>query len=160
MHQKAFIDPEKIYEALEFLKNSGHPGYQFFDNLETFRERCKGDVQGSKLVFVDENDVEDMVDLEAYKCNKIEHSNSTLDITVNEDDEDSADEREEENYKQNDVIRKFQFDYDKSVCITERFPEAKMTEEGQFQTISIAPGEGKIQRIFYKQMIGILWPFQ
>ena len=28
--------------------------------------------------------------------------------------------------------------------MTERFPEAKMTEDGQFQTISIAPGEGKI----------------
>ena len=34
VHQKAFIDPEKIYEALEFLRNSGHPGYQFYDNLK------------------------------------------------------------------------------------------------------------------------------
>ena len=44
-------------------------------------------------------------------------------------------------YKQNDPIRKYQIDYDESVCLTEKFPEAFSNENNQ---ISVAPGEGSI----------------
>ena len=30
-HQQAYIDPKKIYKALEFLKSTGHPDYQFLE---------------------------------------------------------------------------------------------------------------------------------
>ena len=57
-------------------------------------------------------------------------------------------EEEEDYHRKNDVIKKFQFDYDKSVCMTERFPEAVMTEplaySSESNQISFAPGEGKI----------------
>jgi hypothetical protein len=41
-----------------------------------------------------------------------------------------------------DPIRKYQFNYDKSVCLTENYPEAAETEN--CHRYSFAPGEGKI----------------
>ena len=40
-HQQAYVDPKKIYKALDFLKASGHPEYSFFDDYNTYRQRCK-----------------------------------------------------------------------------------------------------------------------
>ena len=63
-------------------------------------------------------------------------------------------ERElEHQYQQNDVVRKFQINYDQTLCMVERFPEAMQTE-GVIQPIEtndedpnqlhiVAPGEGK-----------------
>ena len=31
-HQQAYIDPKKIYKALDFLKRMGHPEYRFYDD--------------------------------------------------------------------------------------------------------------------------------
>ena len=39
-HMQAVIDVNKIFEVLEFLKASGHPYYQDFDDFETFKNRC------------------------------------------------------------------------------------------------------------------------
>ena len=50
-HQQAYIDPKKIYKALEFLKSSGHPDYQFFDNYRTYQKRCFH----TKLEFVNDD---------------------------------------------------------------------------------------------------------
>ena len=61
-------------------------------------------------------------------------------------DENNLDAKELE-YRQNDPVRKFQIDYDRTVCLTEKFPEAfyieidKSTISAEF---SVAPGEGKL----------------
>ena len=34
-HQQAYVDVDKIYKALEFLKKSGHPEYSFYDDYNT-----------------------------------------------------------------------------------------------------------------------------
>ena len=42
-HQKAqMIDPNKIYKAMEYLKNAGNPYYQFYDDFHAYEERCVG----------------------------------------------------------------------------------------------------------------------
>ena len=53
---------------------------------------------------------------------------------------------DDEDYLKNDVVRKYQFDYDVSVCLVDKFPEAAEPEHSTKETlqISIAPGEGKI----------------
>ena len=53
-------------------------------------------------------------------------------------------DEDEENIK-NDVVRKFQFDYDTSVCLVDKYPEATITEDisPDSNQLSIAPGEGK-----------------
>ena len=64
----------------------------------------------------------------------------------------------EKNYIENDTIRKFQIDYDESICMVERFPEAMHIERDNQESAKenvelnaeenqlhiVAPGEGKI----------------
>ena len=53
-HKKELIDPEKIIKALVSLKKEGHPYYQDFDDLESYKERCKKlDETGHKMLFGD-----------------------------------------------------------------------------------------------------------
>ena len=49
-------------------------------------------------------------------------------------------ETEDKEYRTLDPIRKFQIDYDQSIGLTEKFPEA-FNDDPQ---LSVAPGEGKI----------------
>ena len=52
------IDPDKIERAMNVLKTSGHPYYQFCDdfNIDTYKKRCKEeDEAGYKLLFDEEN---------------------------------------------------------------------------------------------------------
>ena len=60
-HKKEYIDPEKVLKVTKFLKDSGHPYYQFCDdyNLETYAERCKEqDKMGYDLLFGEEDEEE------------------------------------------------------------------------------------------------------
>ena len=58
-----------------------------------------------------------------------------------EEDEYESDELEREDfeYRTNDTVRKYQFDYDMETCILPKFPEA-IPETAEHQ-ISVAPGE-------------------
>ena len=42
-----------------------------------------------------------------------------------------------------DPVKKFQFNYDKSVCLVDKFPEAAISDN-QVNELSFAPGEGKV----------------
>ena len=46
-------------------------------------------------------------------------------------------------YKANDPVAKFQFDYDRSTCLTEKYPETGSTEQSTGNNLSFAPGEGR-----------------
>ena len=63
-HQQAYVDPNKIYKALEFLKRSGHPEYKFYDDYDAYRRRCQRTQM--KPIFVDDADVESVVDKNQY----------------------------------------------------------------------------------------------
>ena len=54
----------------------------------------------------------------------------------NTEDQDSIDEEE---FQLNDTIKKYQFDYDQSTCMAQKFPEAGLQRQ-----FSIAPGEGQV----------------
>ena len=132
-HQQAYIDTKKIYKALDFLKNKGHPEYQFYDDFNVYTKRC----QQLKLKYVSDTLVESVVEIDEFvKILKYEKEKETAG--------DVSDEEEE--YVKNDVIRKFQFDYDISVCLVDKFPEAAAPDKVNSETnqISFAPGEGKI----------------
>ena len=45
--------------------------------------------------------------------------------------------------KQNDPVKKYQFHYNKSLCMTNKYPEVSVNEN---DTISVAPGEGKMPK--------------
>ena len=48
-------------------------------------------------------------------------------------------QQEEEEYMKKDPIRKFQYDYNKTTCMTNKFPEADSSS-----ALDFAPAEGKI----------------
>ena len=57
-------------------------------------------------------------------------------------DSETDDETEDIEYRSKDPVRKHQFDYDKTTCMTPRFPED--FPGNQDTDLSFAPGEGKI----------------
>ena len=60
-HKREFVDPNKIFKALEFLKASGHPGYQDFDTREEYLARCKNtNEEGYESVFGQEYHADDL----------------------------------------------------------------------------------------------------
>ena len=45
-HEKSeYIRPEKLFQALRYLRQAGHPDYQFFDDEQTYLARCKAKKQ-------------------------------------------------------------------------------------------------------------------
>ena len=67
-------------------------------------------------------------------------SNKTDDKKINiEEQLEIEAEKEEEEYVKNDPIRKYQYDYNKTTCLTNKFPEVDNES-----ALSFAPAEGKI----------------
>ena len=59
-----------------------------------------------------------------------------------DDDSDIDDEvKEERDYIANDPVRKYQFDYNKSLCMFNKYPEINAVDVTK--DIEVAPGEGK-----------------
>ena len=154
-HQYEYIDPEKIFQALKYLKDSGNPHYQFFDDRNEFEKRCKSDdPEGFEAMFGENEDLINNIEneIKVFKDGDYEEILDLKDYLINQDAADS-----ERNDKANDPTRKFQIDYDTSVCLTQQFPEAfheenpiaqDSTEKNNYQNkeniIAFAPGEGKI----------------
>ena len=127
------------------MRDCGNKYYQDTQSLEDYERKCQEeDPDGFHLIFGEnlESDVElkvkfipdvscdPILDLDKYKTIK-EH------------------ERTETEYIQDDVIRKYQIDYDESTCMVEKYPEAMQIEgvigqSSDNQLHVIAPGEGKI----------------
>ena len=106
------------------------------DNLiqqNAFEERQAS--KANNLSYYD-NGIERIVDLKEYLDNMEKMDTKIIDQT---DNSESA-----ENDKEQDPARKFQFNYDSSVCLTDRFPEAAIIENKDENCLSFAPGEGKI----------------
>ena len=128
-HKSQLIDPKKIFDVLEKLKNHKNPHYQFYEDYSAFEKRClKTDSKGYEYTFKNfENKDEIFEPLE-----NMETVDSTLeDEILRLPDTDSDDEESIDDNKR-DPARKFNFLYDESVCLTNKFPE-----------INIAPGEGQ-----------------
>ena len=155
IHKESYVDPNKIYKALDYLKKNGHPDYQFYDDFHSYEQRCKSDDPINRLIFVNENDVEDIVDLEKYETQRksnvslitrdgiqtqIQEAEAKTEEQAQENlDQDEIDEIE---YRKKDPIRKYQIDYGRSVSLVDKFPEANVRED-LTDSISFAPGEGK-----------------
>ena len=126
-HIKQLINPEKCYKMLELLKKRKNPYYQFYDDYNTYTERCKKfDFKGFKVVFDEEVDtMEDITEKERTE------SGNKKEVVI--------DEILEEEYLKKDPVKKFQFnDYNKSLCMSNMYPEM-----GPENSIIVAPAEGK-----------------
>ena len=121
---------------LDLLKRRGNPHYQFYDDYNTFKARCK-QTTANCYSFIFDEDVDPILDLsEKMKIKK--------NIII--PDEICIEEILERNYQANDPVKKYQLDdYNKSLCMSNMFPEI-----GPENSVILAPGEGKIpQNLLY-----------
>ena len=139
-HKQEYVNPDKIFKALEYLKASGHPGYKNFNSKEDYIKRCRVvDEEGYQAMFEDEQEVDELAEhLEPFQLNGIEE---TLTDEIN--DEEKGLVSDEEYYKKNDPVAKFQFNYDRSTCLTEKYPEVATDDAAIATDLNFAPGEGK-----------------
>ena len=112
---------------LELLKRAGNIYYQFYDDYNVYTERCKKkDFRGYTLL-VEEEEAELMYDLTDKAATKQEIS---------------IEEILETEYLKKDPVRKYQFeDYNKSLCMTNMYPEAALEN-----SVTVAPGEGQFPK--------------
>ena len=74
------------------------------------------------------------------KANNHQHEvQDEIDKNVLDDDE-NAEEKDEIEYETKDAVKKFHFEYNKSLCMSSKYPE--MSTNGNMD-INVAPGEGK-----------------
>ena len=146
-HLQQLINPTNIYKFLDFLKQSGHPGYKFFNSRNAYEQRCEEeDPLGFNLFYPEYETMEpppkqgnEQV-IDEIEEELIENNFSNLENEQAEHDEDE--------YRTEDPVRKHQFDYDKSTTMVPKFPEAGINNG---QTVSFAPGEGKIPTNILKE---------
>merc|ERR1711887_288834 len=134
-----FINPSKIIKAIQFFKRMNNP---FFKDVvidaEKFMKECKDSGQEA-FKFQEENNSEPDQTKEIME----------EDISFDEEhlgEENDQDNLEEKDFKENDVVRKFQFDYNASTCFEDNMPEisAEDNKKKEDTPLVIAPGEGKI----------------
>ena len=111
-HIKKLINPRKCFNMLELLKRERNPHYQFFDDYNTYTERCrKADFKGYTFIFDEETElIHDLSD------KKIKEPDNNEEINM--------EEILETEYLEKDPVRKYQFeDYNKSLCMSNKYPE-------------------------------------
>ena len=85
-------------------------------------------------------------DEEVQEITNITKNKKTKNDEIKEYSED-VEMDDEQHYIKNDPIRKFQFDHNMSTCLTNKFPEMLVTDDGEDvmddEDFSFASGEGK-----------------
>ena len=153
-HEKnEMIRPEKIFLALQFLRNSGNPYYQFYDQKEAYLARCKiKDQRGLRLLEEDMDDIEE--DLEkpvTPETMEVEDEANKDSDEEGEDEMEIALEQEEEDIE-NDPVRRQHFNYNEYSALVNGHPEIFLDDDGnQTANLDFAPGEGKRPTSFLNQ---------
>ena len=133
-HKSQMINTERMFRVLKNLKDNNHPYYKFYDDHNAYEQRCfqtdpdgyeltHGDIDDEVLEELERMETTDDVDIhdEVSDCNENQTSQGTP-VNIEDENDDII----------NDPVRKFHFDYDKSLCLADKYPE-----------ISVAPGEGQ-----------------
>ena len=143
-HKHQLIDPSKLFKMLDKLKTYGNKYYQFYEDYSHYQERCKeSDPTGYDVLFKDnvECDVKNMSDV------AMELKDAVLDTLDSSDDSDDDDDnmamKDNIEYETKDAVKKYQFEYNKSLCMANKYPEISANDS---ETVSVAPGEGKIPK--------------
>jgi hypothetical protein len=158
-HLQAKVDPTKIFKALQFLRDCGNKHYASTQNREEYEQRCQNeDPEGFNLVFGKDPEFTELDDKPKLKFIPDDYAEPMVILETYREMNELH--RLEQQYREEDPIRKYQIDYDESICMVEKFPEAMQIEgvigqsveaeeaaiagDGhQNQLFVIAPGEGK-----------------
>ena len=146
-HKQQLINPEKLYKMLDTLKRAGNPYYQFYDDYNTFKEKCQAnDPEGHDIIFKSSESAHDDLheDLHpAEYCNLQDNIIEEPNININSDDSEDQEEKDENDYITKDAVKKWQFNYNKSLCLSNKYPEISSDCNNDIPIITVAPGEGK-----------------
>ena len=122
---------EKFEASLAEKKSENQKKFQATQAKEKAKRRKCEEIEMSSLTDSDDED-----DDEQRKCEELEiPSLADLEDEI-EDDDESLD-------RKNDCIKRWQFNYNKSTCFSDNYPEISF-KEIKTDTFSVAPGEGKI----------------
>ena len=138
-----YVSVPKLLKALKTLKDLGNPYYQFVPDIIDFKQKLLvSDIEGFNFLYPEES-------LEREKDNSheniefaCEESEADCEGVADAEDDNVTEDIEEIEYMTKDSIKKFQFDYNKSTCFSDDYPEINFREDNAVN-VSIAPGEGK-----------------
>ena len=152
-HKTQYVSVPKVLKALETLKKLGNKYYQFVPDFDDFKKKCKDtDTEGFSLLFQDEKENEELEGV--YNDNTLLDNNQDISevqeiVKISSEiescqtqDSDQSD-KEEEEYRRKDFVKKWQFEYNRSTCFSNNYPEINYKEDTSAQ-LSVAPGEGKL----------------
>ena len=167
---KGMIRPEKIFQALQYLREQGHPSYNFYDSKEDYLARCKElNRRGDRLLMGEEDwdEVEDR-EVEVFRPAEVldevagqdatsfsfSFSQTKKQTTSTEEDSDDLEkelEREEADIE-SDPVRRQHFNYAENSVIVNGHPEIFLNDDGeQVADVNFAPAEGKKPENFLDQ---------
>ena len=148
------IRPEVMFRALRYLRERGHPYYQFFDDEETYLARCR---QLDQLKLLTGEEARDELE-ENLDPMKTAEAGSGDQGDVNDEaveDEDEVEEDlegvmdQEEEDVQNDPVRRQHFKYNEYSTLVNGHPEMFLDDDGkQVANLNFAPAEGKVPASF------------
>ena len=147
-HLERYISTNKLRKALKTLKQLGNEYYQFVEDVDILEERFDLDSMVYKhvedMVLTDEH-IQEAFNNKNEEKDSIENSDSGEDAEENKETDEEEDKQEAE-YNNNDSIKKWQFQYNRSTFFTSDYPEADVKEDGKNITnpLLVAPGEGKV----------------
>ena len=117
-HLQAKIVPEKLFRTLDFLKALGNPHYTKTQTMVDYKERCQAqDPIGFNLIFGQEEESQSL------KLKYVPEAVEPIhDLKEHQDLLREA--REDQDYREHDVVRRQQIDYNETLCMVEKYPEA------------------------------------
>jgi len=151
-----YISIDKVIKALKTLKKLGHKYYQFSFENDDFVQRCKdSDIDGFNFLYPeDEFECENVQHKKEEPCKDMKQkvpivppNDEILQLDINEVDREASESENcdncDEEYAKKDSVKKWQFAYNSSICLSDNYPEIHYQDEIS-NDISVAPGEGKI----------------
>ena len=132
-HEKQeMIRPEKIFQALRYLRMHGHPFYQFYDSEEGYMARCKEKDERGYRLLMGEDEKDELEDVEVSQMPIDKDRPSVEDEALKGDDDDDLEDeldREEQDI-QDDTICQNHFNYSEYSCLVNGHPEIFLDSEG------------------------------
>ena len=99
-------------------------------------------MEGFNLIFQDSECKESSPTKESVDLHD-KMSDNSQNSSENKDDNGILSDDEEEKYERLDSVKKWQFNYNRSTCFSDNYPEINYKED-KSNVLSIAPGEGKL----------------
>ena len=125
-----YISVPKILKALNTLQEMGNRYYQFIPTNLNFEDEChENDLDGFHFIYPEDEINNDALETEESEPKEYPTEGEEI-------------EKQESEYQKHDPVKKWQFEYNKSTCFSDNYPEIRYNEESNGR-ISVAPGEGK-----------------